>query len=115
MSKVTIFIAIVLLIMIPQATWIFTNARKRGERYYWLWGLLGLIQFPSALIVYLIVMGMTHEKCKYCHKDIKKGGKLCPYCGNSLRETCPKCGKMIEKDWEFCPECNTKLKENGYE
>ena len=99
-----------LLLVLIQGTWIFLNARKRGEKYYWLWGLLGLTSVPSALIVYLIVMGTIHEKCKYCGKEIKKGGKICPHCGNTLREVCPNCGIKIEKDWEFCPECNTKLK-----
>ncbi len=111
MYKITLIILAALLIVITQGTWIFINARKRGTSHYWLWGLLGLIQFPGSLIVYLIVMGITHEKCKYCGKEIKKGGKLCPYCGKTLRESCPNCGIKIEKDWEFCPECNAKLKE----
>lgn len=110
MTKSILLILAVILILIPQGTWIFINARKRGEKYYWLWGLLGLIQFPSALIIYLIVMGITHEKCNFCNKEINKGLKLCPYCGNTLRGSCPNCGKNIEKDWEYCPECNTKLK-----
>lgn len=110
--KESIFILIpALLIVLAQGIWIFINARKRGEKYYWLWGLLGLTNFPSALIIYLIVMGTTHEKCKHCSREIKKGLKLCPYCGSTLRESCPNCGKNIEKDWEFCPECHIKLKE----
>lgn len=104
-----VFVAAILIVL-AQGTWIFINARKRGEKHYWLWGLLGLIQFPSSLIIYLIVMGITREKCKYCSREIKKGLKLCPYCGNKLREACPSCGKSIEKDWEFCPECNEKLR-----
>lgn len=111
MSKVTFLVVAAVLIVIAQGTWIFLDARKKGEKYYWLWGLLGLIQFPSSLIIYLIVMGITHEKCKHCKKEIKKGGKLCPYCGNQLGEFCPNCGTNIEKDWEFCPECKINLKE----
>ncbi|MDF2672688.1 MAG: hypothetical protein K0R09_953 [Clostridiales bacterium] len=112
MSKFTVLLVFpAVLIVIAQGTWIFLDARKRGEKYYWLWGLLGLIQFPSSLIIYLLVMGITHEKCKYCGKGIKKGGRLCPYCGNKLRESCPNCGIKIEKDWKFCPECNNSLKE----
>lgn len=111
MMKIKISVLILALaIVVVQGTWIFLNARKRGEKYYWLWGLLGLTNFPSALIVYLIVMGVTHEKCTHCGREIKKGIKSCPYCGDTLRESCPKCGKNIEMDWEYCPECNNKLK-----
>ncbi|NLW55898.1 MAG: hypothetical protein GX050_04660 [Firmicutes bacterium] len=41
-------------LLFSQALWIFTDARKRGENA-WLWGLLGLLNVPSSLIVYLLV------------------------------------------------------------
>ncbi len=41
-------------VLFCQALWIFTDARKRGENA-WLWGLLGLLNVPSSLIVYLLV------------------------------------------------------------
>lgn len=113
MSKTALLIVFIALpIVIAQATWIFIDARKRGEKYYWLWGLLGLIHCPGSLIVYQIVMGISHEKCKHCGKEIKKGGKSCPYCGSTLRKSCLNCGANIERDWEYCPECNIKLKKD---
>lgn len=47
-----IWIAIALL-LITQSTWMFIDARKHGHNH-WLWGTLGLIQFPSYLLIYLI-------------------------------------------------------------
>lgn len=40
-------------ILICQGSWMFWDARKRGHNA-WLWGFLGLIQFPMYLIIYLI-------------------------------------------------------------
>ena len=40
-------------ILICQSSWMFWDARKRGYNA-WLWGFLGLIQFPMYLIIYLI-------------------------------------------------------------
>jgi thiol:disulfide interchange protein len=37
--------------LVPQSTWLFVDARKRGSGY-WLWGLWGLVQFPLPLIAY---------------------------------------------------------------
>lgn len=41
-------------ILLVQGAWIFSDARKRGEKYYWLWGLFGLMSCPGSLIVYLL-------------------------------------------------------------
>ena len=41
-------------LVLTQALWIFHDARKRGENP-WLWGLLGLLNVPSSLLVYLLV------------------------------------------------------------
>ena len=41
-------------LVLTQALWIFHDARKRGENA-WLWGLLGLLNVPSSLLVYLLV------------------------------------------------------------
>lgn len=50
---------LLLCIFIPiaflQGMWVFLDARKRGEKYYWLWGLYGLLNVPGSLIIYLLV------------------------------------------------------------
>ncbi|NLC52720.1 MAG: sigmaY antisigma factor component [Firmicutes bacterium] len=45
---------LIAVLLLTQALWIFHDARKRGENA-WLWGLLGLLNVPSSLIVYLLV------------------------------------------------------------
>jgi len=66
MKSNTTYIIIILLIAIPlllvQATWMFLDARKRGEKYYWLWGLFGLINVPQSIIIYLIVTRVIMKK-----------------------------------------------------
>lgn len=45
----------VFILLLCQALYIFSDAKKRNEKYYWLWGLFGLLNFPSSLIIYLLV------------------------------------------------------------
>lgn len=45
---------LIAILLLTQALWIFHDARKRGENA-WFWGLLGLLNVPSSLIVYLLV------------------------------------------------------------
>lgn len=42
-------------LLVAQATWIFRDALRRGESYPWLWGLFGLANVPSSLIIYFLV------------------------------------------------------------
>lgn len=68
--------------LLTQGSWIFWDASKRGENK-WLWGLFGLLNIPSNLIVYLIVTRVVSKpnSCKVCSKNIRKNYKYCPYCG----------------------------------
>ena len=50
-------------VLLTQATWIFIDAKKRGEMA-WLWGLLGLLNVPTSLIVYLLVT-RRHSRSKH--------------------------------------------------
>ncbi len=58
----------ILIILAPflmlQALWIFKDAKKRGQRFYWLWGLFGLLNIPESLIVYLIVTRLILDRLK---------------------------------------------------
>lgn len=60
----TILIIFAIIIVMIQGFWIFTDARKRGEKGYWLWGIFGLLNFPSSLIVYLIVTRIILDRYK---------------------------------------------------
>lgn len=54
LSSISPWLAILLaLTLICQGSWMFWDARKRGHNA-WLWGFLGLIQFPTYLVIYLI-------------------------------------------------------------
>lgn len=50
---------IVLVIFIPilliQGAWVFYDARRRKEKYYWLWGIFALMNTPGNLVLYLLV------------------------------------------------------------
>lgn len=72
MQKNTVLIialAIVIPIVIVQGFWVFRDARKRGDRFYWLWGIFCLLNTPSNLIVYLIVTRIIIDK--YANKNNK--------------------------------------------
>ncbi|OEH53103.1 hypothetical protein AQ616_17640 [Oceanobacillus sp. E9] len=54
LSSISLWLWLVLaFILICQGSWMFWDARKRGHNA-WLWGFLGLIQFPTYLIIYLV-------------------------------------------------------------
>ncbi|MNI13507.1 Negative regulatory protein YxlD [compost metagenome] len=46
---------LIALLLFTQATWMFIDARKRGRRA-WIWGLWGVLNCPSPLIVYLLAV-----------------------------------------------------------
>lgn len=48
-------LSIVIPLLFLQALWIFNDAKKRGEKHYFLWGLFGLINIPQSIIIYLII------------------------------------------------------------
>jgi hypothetical protein len=48
-----LMLAAVVVILLMQSIFLFTNARKHGHNY-WLWGILGLIQAPMPLLFYLL-------------------------------------------------------------
>lgn len=73
-------------LLVAQATWIFRDARQRGEGYAWLWGLFGLINVPSSLIVYVLVTRRGNVRCTECFKSIPRGSRICPYCGSTRKE-----------------------------
>jgi hypothetical protein len=50
-----ILVTVLLLLLLIQAIFIFYDAQKNGEKLPWLWGLFGLLNVPSSLIIYLLV------------------------------------------------------------
>ncbi|MBU3092830.1 hypothetical protein KPL35_12180 [Clostridium sp. CF011] len=54
-NKLTIVLAIAIPILLIQGAWVFCDARRRKEKYYWLWGIFALINTPGNLLIYLLV------------------------------------------------------------
>jgi len=81
-----IFAGIIIILLI-QGMWIFNDAGKRGQNK-WLWGIFGLLNTPSNLIVYLIVTRvlLKTKSCPYCNKNITKEAIYCHYCGNQVED-----------------------------
>jgi hypothetical protein len=69
-------------VLLAQGTWIFIDARRRGERAF-LWGFFGLLNFPSSLVVYLLVTKPRGKPkaCPSCAKKIDPRARFCPSCG----------------------------------
>jgi len=88
-NKFYYFLPVLLVLLLLQALWIFFDARKRREKGYWLWGLFGLLNVPSSLIIYLLITRNfdTREK-----------------------ESCPECGLKLKNDWNYCPGCSREIK-----
>lgn len=61
-KSLIIKLSIAIPLLIAQGGWIFYDARKNKEKYYWLWGLFGLLNIPSSLIVYLLVTRAIFKK-----------------------------------------------------
>lgn len=55
-------IAAAFILLFIQSVFIFNDARKNGEKYYWLWGLFGMINAPGSLIVYLLVTRVFYKR-----------------------------------------------------
>ncbi|MCB2294179.1 sigmaY antisigma factor component [Clostridium algoriphilum] len=54
-NQLIIILAIVIPILLIQGAWVFCDARRRREKYYWLWGIFALMNTPSNLLIYLLV------------------------------------------------------------
>jgi hypothetical protein len=54
-SQLITLLIIVIPILLIQGAWVFYDARRRKEKYYWLWGLFALINTPGHLLIYLLV------------------------------------------------------------
>jgi len=53
-------------ILICQGTWLFYDSKKRGNNK-WFWGIWGLLNFPTPLILYLIIARKVLIKRKNSH------------------------------------------------
>lgn len=95
-------------LLIAQATWIFRDARRRGENQ-WLWGFFGLLNVPTSLLVYLLVTRMNDPRCASCGLRQPPGVARCRRCGQPLSGVCQGCGRALRREWCWCPHCGWKI------
>lgn len=58
--------AVLGILLVSQAWWIFRDAKKRGYNP-WLWGAFGMLNVPSSLVIYLLVV--NHIGCSRKGRD----------------------------------------------
>jgi len=104
-----LLIVLIVVLLTGQATWIYIDARKRGENAI-LWAIFGLLNVPSSLVIYLIITRIGKRKCPSCSKIIEKKFNSCPFCNHKLNKTCANCSYKIEEGWPYCPNCSSELK-----
>ncbi|MGD6965471.1 sigmaY antisigma factor component [Rossellomorea vietnamensis] len=57
-------------LLLLQSLFLFTDARKRGHKY-WFWGLWGLIQCPVPLLFYFIFARKVFSTKKKIEEEFK--------------------------------------------
>ncbi|MTT32891.1 transcriptional regulator [Terrilactibacillus sp. BCM23-1] len=60
-SQQIVVVILAAIILLTQGTLLFLDARKR-QRHAWLWGIVGLIQFPVPSLVYYFVVIKRYNK-----------------------------------------------------
>ena len=63
-DSLNIILPIVIPLVLIQGAWVFFDARRRKEKYYWFWGIFGLMNIPSSLLIYLLVTRVILNKKK---------------------------------------------------
>lgn len=53
-TKLIILLTILIPIVLIEGAWVFRDARRRREKYYWLWGIFASMNITN-LFIYLLV------------------------------------------------------------
>ena len=123
------FIAFIVALYILSVVYVFVDAKRRGIRLFWVWGLVALIPFVG-LIAYLVLRPNSYESdreeqeldmalrerelaqygtCPKCGAPIEKDFIVCPICNTQVRNVCPNCHRPLEANWKVCPYCRTHI------
>ncbi|MFB1100817.1 transcriptional regulator [Terribacillus sp. JSM ZJ617] len=51
-------------ILLAQGIWLYIDAKRRGT-YAWAWGIVGLIQFPTPLLLYYVFIIRKDKKRRH--------------------------------------------------
>lgn len=73
-------------ILLAQSSWMFYDAKKRKE-FPWIWGIFGLLNTPSNLLIYLVVTRIIRKKtsCPHCGELTEEKATYCSHCGNEIQ------------------------------
>lgn len=123
------FVAFIVALYILSVVYVFVDAKRRGIRFFWIWGLVALIPFVG-LIAYLVLRPNSYEAdreeqeldvalrerelaqygtCPKCGAPIEKDFIVCPICNTQVRNVCPNCHRPLEANWKVCPYCRTHI------
>lgn len=86
LQQIPLYLWVILItVLLLQSSWIFQDAAKRGE-HKWLWGIFGLFNTPTNLLVYLIVTRiiLKPNPCPHCRKNVRGSCTYCPHCGDKM-------------------------------
>jgi hypothetical protein len=56
-----VMLPFVVIILLAQSIFLFTDARKHGHNY-WFWGIVGLIQAPMPILIYMLLIRKINKK-----------------------------------------------------
>ena len=64
--------------------WVVLDARARGERRAWLWGLLALAGNLVGVLTYLLMRRPAAAACPGCARTVEEGWEYCAHCGRDM-------------------------------
>ncbi|WP_108671948.1 sigma-Y antisigma factor component [Peribacillus acanthi] len=56
-----VMLPFVVVILLAQSIFLFIDARKHGHNY-WFWGIVGLIQAPMPILIYMLLIRKVYKK-----------------------------------------------------
>ena len=63
-TQLIILLAILIPIVLVEGAWVFSDARRRKEKYYWLWGIFALMNISNILIYLIVTRVILKNKIK---------------------------------------------------
>ena len=129
MMAIYIFIAFIVALYVLSVVYVFIDARRRGAKAFWAWGLVSLIPF-AGFIAYLALRPTSYladreeqeldialrerqlaayGTCPNCGTPIERDFVVCPVCNTQVRNVCPSCHRPLDAHWKVCPYCRTHI------
>lgn len=124
-----LFVGFIVALYALSVVYVFIDARRRGVRAFWAWGIVALIPFVG-LIAYVVLrpssyladreeqeldMALRERQlaaygtCPQCGTSIEKDFVVCPVCNTQVRNVCPSCHRPLDAHWKVCPYCRTHI------